>query len=67
MAPKDVKESNQDVVFRNIYGSAILNKKKVKPKYKVGSLVRISKPRLQFTKSSSNQRYTTEIFKVVGS
>jgi len=66
MSPNEAaNESISDVVFRNIYGGKILQKKS-KPKYKIGQKVRISEHRMTFTKSSSTQRWTTEIFKITG-
>jgi hypothetical protein len=61
--PADVTVKNQDEVFRNAY-ARIIGAKAKRPSLSPGTLVRISRAKLRFAKSSE-QSYTTEVFKIV--
>ena len=63
LKPRDVDYSNMDIAFRNMYKD-VLGKKGKKLEFKLNDFVRISAKRLLFTKSSSSQRYTSEIFQI---
>lgn len=61
MRPVDVKKSNENKVFINLYG--IRELKKIKPKFKIGDRVRISKNKMQFEKGYTNN-WSHEIFTI---
>jgi hypothetical protein len=62
MAPSEVTEANEGEVLENLYGDAwASDKKKKKPKFKVGDFVRISKVKGVFEKGYVGN-WTEEIF-----
>jgi len=67
MRPVDVKKSNQDKVFFNLYGynneNVIEDFKDSKINFKVGDLVRLSKNKFLFDKGYT-PNWTTEIFTI---
>jgi len=66
MAPVDVNESNQTIVYDNLYKKYfedMINTPIELPKFKVGDIVKISKEKLKFTKGYQ-QNWTTENFKI---
>lgn len=62
MKPRDVKASNEKQILRNAYNSQ-KHETFLKPKYKIGENVRISKHKHIFEKGYT-PNYTTEIFKI---
>lgn len=68
MRPVDVTKDNENMVFKNLYGSVDdspnRSNDKIKMKYKVGDIVRISKLRGVFDKGYQ-QNFTHEYFTVV--
>jgi len=66
MAPKEVTNSNQTLVYDNLYRTYIDDTKthpQERSKFNVGDLVRISKQKLTFTKGYQ-QNWTTEMFRI---
>jgi hypothetical protein len=60
--PSEVTEENQDQVFLNAY-SRIIGAKNKAPSLRVGDLVRIAADKISIFSKSSEQSYTSEIFK----
>jgi hypothetical protein len=61
--PSEINVSNQDQVFLNAY-SKIIGAKAKKLRLHVGQLVRVSRAKLSTFSKSSEQSYSTEIFRI---